>query len=361
MEITGIIQSIKYEHKLSNTEYKEYNISELNKALENNSKFLLNVDKINKFAVSWWVSPKRTRSYPYARVYDTLAYAGKRITIIPIYKDEGKDGDRDFLQWDTVSLMSLLGVNVIISYYERADRKKRYNNKITNQRFNVEHISNEIKNLVSYQSDALHWNLEQVEDVTNLMQKAVEAYKQISSETKVIMHSEQKISEKIELLKEHKDNFMNLSRKLSQTAQNRERITIQPKENINTGEKAKITISNYLGGYYYFTADEARISNDEGREIINLVEGKHSSNGKLPSLDDIKDGLIKMMLFSNLNKVKVDDEEYEIKPILKLTGAKSGKLSLKQSNILCILKKESEINKFSIEYIGGIADATVDS
>jgi hypothetical protein len=28
---------------------------------------------------------------------------------------KGKDGDRDFLQWDTISLMSLLGIYVIIA------------------------------------------------------------------------------------------------------------------------------------------------------------------------------------------------------------------------------------------------------
>ena len=72
----------------------------------------------NEFAVSWWVSPKRTRSYPYARVYDTLGFSGKKATIIPIIKDEGKDGDRDFLQWDTISLMSLLGVYVIVGLRE---------------------------------------------------------------------------------------------------------------------------------------------------------------------------------------------------------------------------------------------------
>ncbi|MGC9043411.1 MAG: hypothetical protein ACP5KG_06100, partial [Myxococcota bacterium] len=75
---------------------------------------------------SWWVSPKRTRSYPDARVYDTLSFEGKKVTIIPIINDEGREGDRDFLQWDTISLMSLLGVYVIIGYYKNAEKSKRY-------------------------------------------------------------------------------------------------------------------------------------------------------------------------------------------------------------------------------------------
>jgi hypothetical protein len=52
----------------------------------------------NRFAVSKWVSPKRTRSYPYERVYNTFLVS-KRITIVPVVKDEGEHGDRDLLKW----------------------------------------------------------------------------------------------------------------------------------------------------------------------------------------------------------------------------------------------------------------------
>ena len=58
------------------------------------------------------MSPKRTRSYPYERVYNSLRIS-KKITVIPVIKDEGAKGDRDFLQWDTISLMSLLDVFVL--------------------------------------------------------------------------------------------------------------------------------------------------------------------------------------------------------------------------------------------------------
>jgi len=358
MEITGQIQRIKYNPIFADKDFPEYDISELKRILPGEPKFFLRVDNVNKFAVSRWVSPKRTRSYPYARVYDTLFYTGKRVAVIPIYKDEGKDGDRDFLQWDTISLMSLLGVNVIISYYKNAEKSPRYKDKITRQSFDSEQILYEMKKLVSYQSDALHWNLEQADNIYHTAKKAVESYEKISFETGVKMHSEQKISVKINLFKENKDNFMNMSRKLSKEAQKREFFTTQPKENINIGEKSTITIKNYLGGYYYFTTDEARIINENGNININLVEAKHSSNKKLPSLDDIKDGLLKMILYTNLKKVEIDSDnkddkkEYAVKPILKLTSAKSGKLSLKQENILNILKEEAALNGFAVEYKG---------
>jgi len=34
-----------------------------------------------EFGVSKWVSPKRTRSYPYERVYNTLSLGTKKVTI----------------------------------------------------------------------------------------------------------------------------------------------------------------------------------------------------------------------------------------------------------------------------------------
>lgn len=92
--------------------------------------FLLQ-DESEVYAVSKWVSPKRTRSYPYARVYDSLAFKNK-VTIIPIVKDEGLDGDMDYIQWDTISLMSLLNVYVIVGYYDNASKNQKYANKIPN-------------------------------------------------------------------------------------------------------------------------------------------------------------------------------------------------------------------------------------
>ena len=139
------------------------------------------------------------------------------------------------------------------------------------------------------------------------------------------------------------------SRKLSREAQKREKITLQPKENINIGKKATVTISNYLGGYYYFTADEAVIGDNK----LIITEAKHSSNSIIPSIDDIKDGLIKMILFANLKKAIVQEKEYKVIPILKLTGTNTNIMTEKKSCILNSLKKEADANGFFIEHNGG--------
>jgi len=116
MNISAKVTGIRYTPLLCK-KLNVFDFEDLSKALSEEGTFIIEINK-KQLALSWWVSAKRTRSYPYARVYDSLDFSGKKVTIIPIMKDEGKEGDRDFLQWDTISLMSLLGIYVIISYYK---------------------------------------------------------------------------------------------------------------------------------------------------------------------------------------------------------------------------------------------------
>lgn len=345
MDVSAKITGIRYSPFLCR-ELNAFPIKSLSAALNKEASFILDIGKRGQIAVSWWVSSKRTRSYPYARVYDTLSFQGKKVTIIPILKDEGKDGDRDFLQWDTISLMSLLGVYTIISYYNQAEKNHRYNNKITNQRFDLNYLRKEINSLLAYQSDALHWNLAQLEKVGELAKKAIESYEEISRELKVEMHSKESARKRIDKLLKGKEYFMMLSRYLAKKAQSREAKTTQPKEKLS-GLKATLTIENYLGGYYFFTCDEIYID----KKIIYLIEGKHSKQSLIPSLEDIKDGLVKMILYTNLKEVKINGVEYNAIPVLKLTSdSKFSMKELKKSQIevINILKKESEVNEFLV-------------
>jgi len=343
--ITAKIKGIKYTPFLCR-KLHTFNFSDLDKALSKEATSILKIDDKNQIALSWWVSAKRTRSYPYARVYDSLSFAGKKVTIIPIVKDEGKDGDRDFLQWDTVSLMSLLGVYVIIAYYTNAAQSSRYDKKITEQRFDIDYLKTQIKKLLSYQSDALHWNLSQIDNIAEIGRKAFNSYDQISQKLGVEMHSKDSAEKRIAELKKGKDVFMTLSRSLAEKAQKRESITLQPKEKVD-GTKAIITITNYLGGNYYFTSDEIRM--DENR--IYIIEAKHTKEDKIPSLGDIKDGLLKMILFTNLEEVKINDRKINSTPILKLTTGNNfdiQKINKLQKQVLIYLKKEARFNSFKI-------------
>ncbi len=345
MDVSAKITGIEYSPFLGRN-LNSFSIDQLAEALSSDATFILNIDKNRQIAMSWWRSAKRTRSYPYSRVYDSLSFQGKKATIIPIYKDEGKEGDRDYLEFDTVSLMSLLGIYTIISYYINAERSSRYRHKITKQKFDTAQVRDEIFNLLSYQSDALHWNLSQIDKAGEIGQKALDFYEKISKKLDVEMHSKEGVENRVQELLKGKESFMNLSRGLAKKAQKRESVTVQPKEKLS-GKKATLTIKNYLGGHYHFTCDEAYTDKD----ILYLIEGKNAKESLIPSLIDIRDGLWKMILFTNLKQVEVDNTEYSSKAILKLTSNKEfSKKSLRKPQIerLKLLKKEAEINHFQV-------------
>lgn len=353
MKITAKITGIKYNPKLTNKlevfNFNNFNINDLPASC------IINYDGFS-FGLSKWVSPKRTRSYPYERVYNTLGTA-KRITVIPIIKDEGRNGDRDFIQWDTISLMSLLDVFVVFAYYKTAEKHKKRKNKITNQKFDNELVKQKISEIKNYHSSALHWNLKEIEkSFSELIQKTKVAYNMLSHKLGVEFHNEHGIDNFAKQFINGVKNFMQTSRQKAQEAQNREMKTIQPKEVLSTLTKTTITIENYLGGKYYFTTDEIKINKKE----VFLIEAKHSSKSKLPSIGDIKDGLLKMILYTNLEKVLINDKEYKVRPVLKLTSSKlsddiiqseiktNNELNGKQKEMLTNLLVEANENKFAI-------------
>lgn len=348
MNITGKITGIKYKIFLAE-DLETIDINKFN--INNVTPFCLVKDGKHSFAVSKWVSPKRTRSYPYERVYNTLNIS-KKITVIPIIKDEGFDGDRDFVQWDTVSLMSLLDVFVIFAYYDKAVKHPDYDNKVTDFQFDNKYVISKIKEIKQYHSSALHWNLNELKNnLHNIIDKTKRYYSKIEKQTGVRLHNESGIDNFKNKIGKDVSLFMQFSREKAEKAQSREMVTTQPKESLSTLTKAKITITNYLGGQYFFTVDEV----DELKNLICLIECKHSKNALLPSVGDIKDGLLKMILFSNLTNVTADRRKTKSVAVLKLTSPKIKEKTMLFSDTVPkyreIFYEENNFSKSQIEFV----------
>jgi hypothetical protein len=358
MNIEGKITGIKYAIKLrNNLSIIDRNTFDINKCP---SACLISNGKTT-FALSKWVSPKRTRSYPYERVYNTLNIS-KKITVIPIVKDEGAAGDRDFIQWDTVSMMSLLDVFVIFAYYNAAEKRGL---KITKQQFDNDFVKAKIKEIEQYHSSALHWNLNELQnELPNLVNKTVLSYAKIENKTGVKLHDASGLENFKTKIGKDVEHFMSFSRQKAFDAQAREFVTIQPKESLDTATKAKITITNYLGGQYFLTVDEIEIMEN----CVYLIESKHSKNSVLPSRSDIKDGLLKMILYSNLTKVAANGVSLASRAVLKLTSPKiigqlilpnsvdtvndfinQNRFSKSQKLFIINLLEESQANEFTIK------------
>lgn len=349
MNVQGSITGIKYQIFLT-SELESIDINEFDINQAPSSCIIKNGN--NTFAISKWISPKRTRSYPFERVFNTLNFS-KRVTVIPIVKDEGIEGDRDFIQWDTISLMSLLDVYVIFAYYKSALLNPKKKNKITKQNFDNNYILKKIKEIEQYHSSALHWNLNEINsNLFSIMEIVKKSYLEIENKTKIKLHGIEGLDNFINKLSEDVSIFMNFSREKAEKAQNREFKTLQPKESLASLNKAKITIKNYLGGKYFLTVDEIIIR----RNQIQLIESKHSRSALLPNKSDIKDGLLKMILYSNLSNVSVENVRMKSECVLNLTSSKligqiNTKSSTKEISDFMIANRFSKKNKELIEIL----------
>jgi len=281
------------------------------------------------FSFSKWVSPKRTRSYPFERLYNTFN-SPMRLTVIPVLKDEGLDGDLDRIQYSTISWMNLLNIYIVLAYYDKASKNQRplqfSRNKITNQQFNADVVKEQITKISQYKQSALHWNRTLIdENFVYIYKLALESYERISKETGAKVHDRNIQEQYLATIMRDFENFKNISLRGSKGASVRETQTSHGFEYLSDGLKATFQIENYLGGIYYLTADEVIQNEKENMYIIQ--EAKNSTGGFLPSLSDIKDGLFKLILYSNLDTLKLDSNPVMFKSRLKLTGKKvSGSL-----------------------------------
>jgi len=157
--------------------------------------------------------------------------------------------------------MSLLDVFVVFAYYDKAEKSEKSDLKITNQKFDNKYVLSNIKEIEQYHSSALHWNLNELNtNFHKILTKVKTSYVTIEKTTKVKLHNQIGLDNFQENISKDVSLFMAFSRDKAQKAQSREFVTKQPKESLTSLSKAKVTITNYLGGQYFLTVDEIKIT-----------------------------------------------------------------------------------------------------
>ncbi len=286
----------------------------------------------SRIAVSKWKTPKRTRTYPFARIYDTYSHNGKIVTVIPILKDEGSDTNNDRVNYITLSWMNLMNIYIVLAWYENATKKS--NTRIDNQRLNSPHVSQKLQEISQYRLDAHHWNKQHFEtEFVSIYEKAVASYAEIAQKLGVSLHSPEtqlkflkKVRSQTDPSRLDLEKFMEVSLKGSAGAAQRETQTSHRYEQLAAEtEKVLICLRNNLGGTYYLTVDELIV---EGSSVI-LQESKNSTRtGELPSEDDIKDGLFKLLLYKHIHSLKLNGQSVSHSVRLRITGNFYGRLNL---------------------------------
>jgi len=329
LRLKGIIHNIDYDPQVRTTPLKQVALSgfDINSAPASG---IIEFAEDVSFGYSKWNTPKPSRTYPSARIYRTYHLQTKRVTVIPVIKDEGNGSvNNDRISSMTLARMNLTSVYIILAWYERADPHPTRPNRVTNQLLNNAFVVEKMREIKRAQKSALHWNTVHFErDFERVFRQAVESYQKIGRQNRLEMHSaENHLAILEQYLVDGKfdvESFARHSSARSSAAARRESMTTHDLEHLWDGEKAYIEIVNLQGGIYHLTADE--VYWEDGRLIIQ--ESKNTTQGIMPSLNDIQDGLFRNILFCGIDELYLDGHRIEFATRLKLTGNVTGSLKL---------------------------------
>lgn len=322
--IDGKTTNLEYVSKWVSS-FKEYS---LETALGGNSKknvfwYTHNSEKV---AISVWTSPKRTKTNPLPRVYTSLSYAEIKITIIPVLKEEGESGEQNMIHANTVYWMTSLGVYVIIAYYNDAKKEKigkqstnakegkpskEGTAKLGTQILELASIKEQIHKIIKEKPNIEVWNDKQIQKIPELLDNAIKRYRELGRTLNVPLRSKS-LQNKENANKEWKKDLSKLLEyftELEIDAQDRETKTEHKHEDISStyGKKAKFNIDCGKSRILYLTADAVDVN--ENKKILIITEAKNTTQDKFPSSDNLKDDLMKLMLFKKTN-FKINNVSY---------------------------------------------------
>ena len=283
-------------------------------------------------AISVWTTPKRTKTYPLARVYTTLSYGGTKITIIPVMVDYGKHGERGKIQPNTVDWMTSVGVYLILGVY--IDAKKAKVGRLAKnasaktkssegkpkfakgQRFDLKYLQKQIEKIIENKPDIKKWNESQLITIPNLLENGINHYKRLGEELDVPLSDFSRLEKNVEIWKNDFDQFLADHEDLSKGAQDSETHTDHKLEDV-PGKKGKINIDFGESRKLYLTSDNMKL--DKDKCLVTFLEGKNASKKKFPGKEDIKEALFKLMIFKN-SDFYFEGKKFEKKLVCYLTG-----------------------------------------
>lgn len=321
--------------------------------------FLSKFSNGEKIAISVWTTPKRTKTPPWPRVYSTLPYPRKKISIIPVQASYGLYGDKNIIQPATISWITSFGVYVIIGVYTNADKKPKGKQSananpskkstkgkmvFTDFQYDLIEIENQITNIITGNIEIHDWNQMQIKKIPELLYEATEHNKRLGKELDVIVQNFRNIERDLVSWKQDYSKFLSDHDEKSISAQNREFKSSQKLEKV-PGKKGKVDIDVPDFPKLHLTADSMEV--DVNQKIITLLEGKNTKD-KLPSKDMVVEQLVKLMIFKKCD-FQINNKSFQKRLVCYLTG--KGKSS--DSDIKYMyqdLIKECQVNDIEFRF-----------
>jgi len=282
-------------------------------------------------SISVWTTPKRTKTYPFPRVYSTLGENGKKITIIPAQASYGKYGDKNKIQPGTIHWMTGLDVYVIVGVFIKAKSKakgkpskNKKEGKVSTEgklvfsdfEFDEEELVKQINEIIEKCPSIKEWNKSQVEAIPELLERATETNKQLGSKLGVEVQNFNPLEKKLKKWKTNHSEMISDYDNESMGAQKREVSADQVLENVD-GDKGKINVDMGDSKMLFLTSDSMLI--DKKNKIIEIGEGKNSTEGRFPKEGDVVDALFKLMIFKK-SELFYEGEKYGKKLVCYLSG-----------------------------------------
>ena len=300
-------------------------------AMRNGKKSFLSEFRKEKVAISVWTTPKRTKTPPWGRLYNTLPHEGKKITIIPVQASYGRYGDANIIQPSTFSwITAIADIYVIVGMFTNADakgknapsanaktEKKSTEGKtvFTMFKYDLDDIENQINQIISKNPEIQDWNNDQLKKIPTLLERATVINKELGAKLSVEVQNFRALEGKIQSWKQNFSKYLSDKDKESISAQNREFKSEQKLEKV-PGKKGKIDIDVPGFPELHLTADSMEI--DTTRKIIQLLEGKNTQR-KLNHIEMVLEQHVKLMLFFNTDFM-INNDEYDKELISYLTG-----------------------------------------
>lgn len=311
----GIIKNVNYDPQLT-TDLPTYNLS----VFDVNTATPQGVIKLplERLDYSIWDSPVQIKSYPFARIYNTYRSINRRITIVPVLKDNGTDGTLEYIQYSTLSWMNLANVYIVFAYFDKASKyQKSDQNKLIKQILNNNIVKSQIEKLMSYHSSAIHWNRSQFGNNFKLVyRKAIQAYEKISKSTKTEIHPSESKLDYINKMRMDCRKYEGISIDGLKSADIEKDRGLHENKYEEASKSIFYLIDGY-GGVYYLTAKDVW----QLRDAFIIQETRYSSKSFLPPICQIQDGLFRLVFFGNIDTLYRNGHQVKFQPRLSLFGS----------------------------------------
>ena len=274
-------------------------------------------------AYAKWVSPKRTQISSLARTYNSYSASktvSKTLAIVPVLKEDGRDGDLDKLHYSTVSSFNLLNTYLVLGYHNHADKNSTPSavdrDKLTNHRFETESVRSQIQAIINYPKNAFHWNKQLLEtQFGEILRQALDAYWKISDRTGVKIHPYTGMDQyQLSVLADLEAFKKNSLTKIQEDTELSPGVALLKYQ--VSGSRATFAIETDRGGRYPLMPESLFWLTD--RYVIQ--ESRNSPKKPFLDLSEIQEALLKLIPYASLHSLQLNGEAVQFSVRLKLTG-----------------------------------------